>query len=113
VLINDKMNTYNKRSIVWHNSLVKSRSNLNLHQKLWERNKIMFIPLHLLKTYIMNPETETKLCLCHSTSSDTQGDVVDTSVHICTREDSFSELGINDNIRWRTGEYFFLFLSEK
>jgi predicted permease len=54
VLINDKMNTYNKRSIVWHNSLVKSRSNLNLHQKLWERNKIMFIPLHLLKTYIMN-----------------------------------------------------------
>jgi hypothetical protein len=35
---------------------------------------------------------------------------VDTSVHICTREDSFSELGINDNLRWRTvGEYFFCF----
>jgi hypothetical protein len=35
---------------IWHNSLAKSRS--ILHQ---ERNKIMFVPFHLFKTYIRNP----------------------------------------------------------
>jgi hypothetical protein len=38
---------------VWHNSLVKPRS--NLHHKPWERNKIMFMSFHLLKTCIRNP----------------------------------------------------------
>jgi hypothetical protein len=40
--------------IVWHNPLAKSKS--NLHQEPWERNKIIFIPFHLLTTLIRNSE---------------------------------------------------------
>jgi hypothetical protein len=34
----------------WHNSLYKPKS--NLHQEPWVRNKIMFMPFHLIKTWI-------------------------------------------------------------
>ena len=70
----------------------------------------MFMPLHLMKSYIRNPEIETKLCLCPSTSSDTNGCAADTSAHIYARGGSFSELGINDNLGLGTiGEGFFCF----
>ena len=66
---------------------------------------------HLMKTYIRNPETETKLFFfCPSTSSDTDGCAADTSAHIYTRGGSFFELGINGNLGWGTvGEGFFCF----
>ena len=70
----------------------------------------MFMPFHLMKTYVRNPEIEIKLFLCTSTSSDTDGCAADTSAHIYARGGSFSELGINDNLGWRTvGECFFFF----
>jgi len=70
----------------------------------------MFMPFHLMKTYIRNPETEIKLFLRHSTSSDTDGCAADTSAHIYARGGSFFELGINDNLGWGTiGEDFFYF----
>ena len=61
----------------------------------------MFMPFHLMKTYIRNPETETKLFLCPSTSSDTDGCAADTSAHIYARGGSFFELGINGNLEWK------------
>ena len=65
---------------------------------------------HLMKTYIRNPETETKLFLCPSTSSDTDGCAADKNAHIYARGDSFSELGINGNQGWGTvREGFFCF----
>ena len=74
----------------------------------------MFMPFHLMKTYIKNSETETKLFLCPSTSSDTDGCAADTSAHIYARGGSFSELGINGNLGWGTvREDFFLFLPKK
>ena len=74
----------------------------------------MFMPFHLMKTYIRNPETETKLFLCPSTSSDTDGCAADTSAHIYAREGSFSELGINGNLGWGTvGEGFSRFCQKK
>ena len=74
----------------------------------------MFMPFHLMKTYIRNPETETKLFLCPSISSDTDGCAADTSAHIYARGGSFFELGINGNLGWGTvGEGFFLFLPKK
>ena len=74
----------------------------------------MFMPFHLMKTYIRNPETETKLFLCPSTSSDTDGCAADTSAHIYARGGFFSELGINGNLGWRTvGEDFFCFYQKK
>jgi len=73
----------------------------------------MFMPFHLIKTYIRNPETETKLFLCPSTSSDTDGCAADMSVNIYARGGSFFELGINDNLEWKTvGEYFFCFCQQ-
>ena len=60
------------------------------------------MPSHLIKTYIRNPEIETKLFLCTSTSSDTDGCAADTSAHIYARRGSFSELGINGNLGWKT-----------
>ena len=67
-----------------------------------------------MKTYIKNPETETKLFLCPSTSSDTNGCAADTSAHIYARGGSFSELGINGNLGWGTvGESFFYFCQKK
>jgi len=70
----------------------------------------MFMLFHLIKTYIRNPETETKLFLCPSTSSDTDGCAADTSAHIYARGGSFFELGINGNLGWGTvGEGFFCF----
>jgi hypothetical protein len=51
-----------------------------------------------MRTYIRDPETEIKLCLCSSTSSDMDGCGADTSMHICVHE-GFFELGINDNLR--------------
>ena len=67
-----------------------------------------------MKTYIRNLETEIKLFLCPSTSSDTDGCAVDTSAHIYARGGSFSELGINGNLGWRTvGEDFFYFCQKK
>jgi len=68
-----------------------------------------------MKTYIRNSETETKLFLCPFTSSDTEGCAADMrSAHIYARGGTFSELGINGNLGWRTvGEGFFLFLSKK
>ena len=66
--------------------------------------------LHLMKTYIMNSETETKLFLCPSTSSDMDGCAAVTSAHIYARGGSFFELGINGNLGWGTvGESFFCF----
>jgi len=75
----------------------------------------MFMPFHLMKTYIRNSETETKLFLCPFTSSDTEGCAADMrSAHIYARGGTFSELGINGNLGWRTvGEGFFLFLPKK
>ena len=65
---------------------------------------------HLMKTYIMNPEIETKLFLCHFTFSDTDGCAADTSAHIYAHGGAFSELGINGNLGWETvGEDFFCF----
>ena len=49
---------------------------------------------HLMKTYIRNPETETKLFLCTSTSSDTDGCAADTNTYI----PRFFEFGINGNL---------------
>ena len=70
----------------------------------------MFMSFRLIKTYIRNPEIETKLFLCPSTSSDTDGCATDTSAHIYARGGSFSELGINDNLGLGTiGEGFFCF----
>ena len=64
--------------------------------------------------YIRNPERETKLFLCPSTSSDTDGCAADTSAHIYARGGSFSELGINDNLGWGiVGEDFFYFCQKK
>src|SRR6185312_3556033 len=72
------------------------------------------MPFHLMKTYIRNPETETKLFLCPSTSSDTDGCAADTSAHIYARGGSFSELGINDNLGWGLLEkVFFVFAKKK
>ena len=72
------------------------------------------MPFHLMITYIRNPETETKLFLCPSTSSDTNGCAADTSAHIYARGGSFFKLGINGNLGWGTvGEGFFLFLPKK
>ena len=62
----------------------------------------MFMPFHLMKTYIKNSETEAKLFLCPSTSSDTDGCAVDTSAHIYARRGFFFELVINDNLGWGT-----------
>jgi len=63
----------------------------------------MFMPFHLMKIYIRDPETETKLFLCSSTSSDTDGCAA-------ARGGSFFELGINGNLGWGTvGEGFFCF----
>ena len=70
----------------------------------------MFMPFHLMKTYIRNLETEIKLFLYPSTSSDTDGCAADTSVHIYARRGYFSEIGINGNLRCGTvGEDFFYF----
>jgi len=70
----------------------------------------MFMRFHLMKTYIRNSETETKLCLCLSTSSDMDRWAADMSAHIYARGGSFSKLGINGNMGWRTvGEDFFFF----
>ena len=70
----------------------------------------MFIPFHLMKTYIRNSETETKLFLCPSSSFDMDGCAADTSAHIYARGGSFFELGINGNLGWGTvGEGFFCF----
>ena len=67
-----------------------------------------------MKTYIKNPETETKLFLCPSTSSDTDGCAADTSVRIYAHGGFFSELGINGNLGWGTvGECFFCFCQKK
>jgi len=72
------------------------------------------MPFHLMKSYIRNPETEIKLCLCPSTSFDTDGCAVDTSAHIYARGGSFSEFSINDNLGWGTvGESFFCFCQKK
>ena len=72
------------------------------------------MPFHLMKIYIRNPEIETKLFLCHFTFSDTDGCAADTSAHIYARRGSFSELGINGNLGWRTvGEDFFCFCQKK
>ena len=73
----------------------------------------MFMPFHLIKTYIRNPEIETKLFLCPSTSSDTDGCAADTSAHIYAREGSFSELGINGNLGRETVEFFFSVFAKK
>ena len=63
-----------------------------------------------MKTYIKNPEIETKLFLCPSTSSDTDGCATDTSAHIYARGGSFSQLGINGNLGWGTvGKVFSVF----
>ena len=68
------------------------------------------MPFHLMKTYIRNSETETKLFLCPSISSDTDGCAADTSAHIYARGGFFSELGINGNLGWGiVGEGFFCF----
>jgi hypothetical protein len=53
-------------STVWQNSLAKSKS--NLHQENMKEKQNYVMPLHLLKTYIRNPEIETKLLLCSSNS---------------------------------------------
>ena len=67
-----------------------------------------------MKTYIRNPETETKLFLCPSTSSDTDGCAADTSAHIYARGGSFFELGINGNLGWGTvREDFFSIFAKK
>ena len=60
------------------------------------------------------PETETKLFLCPSTSSDTDGCAADTSAHIYARGGSFFKLGINGNLGWgAVGEGFFCFCQKK
>ena len=70
----------------------------------------MFMPFHLMKTYTRNPEIETKLFLCPSTSSDTDGCAADTRAHIYARGGSFFELDINGNLGWKNvGEGFFCF----
>ena len=68
---------------------------------------------HLIKTYIRNLETETKLFLCPSTSSDMDGCAADTSAHIYAREGSFSELGINGNLGWELLEKVFSVFAKK
>ena len=74
----------------------------------------MFMLFHLMKTYIRNPETETKLFLCPSTSSNTDGCAADTSAHIYARRGSFSELGINGNPGWEhLGKVFSIFAKKK
>ena len=70
----------------------------------------MFMPFHLMKTYIRNPEIEIKLFLCPFTSSDTDGCAADTSAHVYARGGSFSEFSINGNLGWGTvGESFSVF----
>ena len=70
----------------------------------------MFMSFHLMKIYIKNPETEIKLFLCPSTSSDTDGCAADTSAYIYARRGSFSEFDINDNLGYGTvGEEFSCF----
>jgi hypothetical protein len=83
-----------------------SNSDLTYIKNL-ERDKIMFMPFHILKTYIRNPKIEIKLFLYPSTSSDTKECAAGTSVHICACGGSFSEHGINDNLRWETVGGFF------
>ena len=74
----------------------------------------MFMPFHLMKTYIRNPETETKLFFfCPSTSSDTDGCAADTSTHIYARGGSFSELGINGNLGRELLEKIFFVFAKK
>jgi len=69
---------------------------------------------HLIKTYIRNPETETKLFLCPSTSSDTDGCAADTSAHIYAGGGSFFRTWHKWQLEmgnyWRR---FFLFLPKK
>jgi hypothetical protein len=43
-----------------------------LHHEPFERNKIIFVLFHLLKTYIRNAKIKTKLFLYSSTSSNTR-----------------------------------------
>ena len=68
---------------------------------------------HLMKNYIINPETETKLFLWSSTSSDTDRCAADTNAYIYARGDSFSELGINDNLGWETVRESFFYFCKK
>jgi hypothetical protein len=59
----------------------------------------MFMSFRLLKTYIRNPQTERKLFLCPSISSDTNTCATDMSAYIWACGGSFSELVINVNLR--------------
>jgi hypothetical protein len=56
--------------IRWMTSWFAKLLKLLLHQEPWGRNKIVFMPFHLFKTYIRNLEMKTKLFLCPSTSCD-------------------------------------------
>ena len=73
----------------------------------------MFTSFHQMKTYIRNPETEIKLFLCPTTSSDTDGCAADTSTHIYARGCSFSKLGINGNLGWKLLEKVFSVFAKK
>jgi hypothetical protein len=72
---------------IWHISLAKPRSNI----KNPERNKIIFIPLHLLKTYIMNPS----LFFISFSPSHLQGNADgnhDPRAHICVWGSEFCQV---------------------